>query len=282
MKFRFADNKKLQTLDKVPEEFRPLYEEGTDGGYVLKQSAYGIANSIDGLNKALGAAREEAKRGRMDLSPLADYGEDPESIAEAFDAKLKDLQKRIKGGEDAQKTIERMRAEMTEAHQTELAKKDKRVAAYRSNLHKQLVDNAALQAIAAEKGSELLLPFIKQQVQVQEESFRDDSGEEQIRFKTMVMDDQGMPRHSFVTGQPTSIRELVKEMKSADKYAPLFQSDAPNGGGAEPTGRPSGQPMPGKRADRNSKEKIAAGLASRGRGQRKWGAGAPQGVQGDH
>ena len=77
MEFEFLKNPTVDSIDKVPEQFRGLYSEG-EGGYVLNEGFKGTAGAIDGLNKSLKAARrdaDEAKRNRPDVSGFAAVGQ---------------------------------------------------------------------------------------------------------------------------------------------------------------------------------------------------------------
>lgn len=50
MDFEFLKNPTVDSIDKVPEQFRGFYGEG-EGGYVLQDSFKGTATAVDGLNK---------------------------------------------------------------------------------------------------------------------------------------------------------------------------------------------------------------------------------------
>lgn len=271
MKFKFADNRKVEALDKVPREFHGMYEQGEDGGFVLSSSMESVANSIDGLNNALGKERGS----KVDLSPLAAYGDTPAAIAESVNAKIGELEDQIKEASKGKVNIDKVRQDLKAAHQVELDKEKARADGYRGQLDTVLVDNRGVTAITREEGNALLLmPHVRSQVKTTEVT-REDGRK---AFEVEVIDKDGDRRYSPATGQPMTIDELVVEMKGKPEFAACFKSQAPSGGGARPAARrtPSG---PGKE-QKSANEKIAAGISS---GQRRYGAAqdGPQGVTGD-
>lgn len=248
----FDFNQPVESIDKVPAEFRPLYAQGQDGKYAVSETAKPVITAITGLNTALKAAREEAKNKKaVDLTPLAEFGADPVAIKTAFDARVAELT--AKGG-DVAKAVEKVRAEMGEANKQALAAQQAKTDAYKGQLYSMLVKNDALSAIAEAKGlPDLLMPFIENQVRVVEESGA---------FVVRVVDAKGEPRYSNVTGQPLSIKELVAGMKADPKYGRLFESEQQSGGGGMPPagGRQTPPQGGGNRQDMSANSKIAAGL----------------------
>lgn len=250
MDFEFQE---VESLDVVPEQFRGLYAEA-DGKFRLNETYKGVAEAVTGLNRSLKASRAEAKAlkgSKVDLSALADFGDSPEAIAQAVQDRIKELEGQLANGDKAKLNLDKVKEDLAKAHSKDLEKVTKRSEALQTQLYGLLVENAATTAIAELKGiPELLMPFVKTQVNVVEEE-----GE----FRVFVVDAQGDRRYSGVTGQPMSIKELVSEMKANEKFGRLFESEAPQGGGTPPGGarRPSQQPA----GERSSVDKIAAGLA---------------------
>lgn len=247
----------VDAIDKVPEQFRSLYDSNAEGKFVVKTEYTGVATALSGLNNSLKAARAEAKsKTPVDLSPLADFGTDPASIKAGVEAKIAELQEQVTKGGDAKQNLEKIKQDLAAGHAKELEKSNRRSEALQTQLYGLLVENAATTAVAELKGiPELLLPFIKQQVVVKEEN-----GE----FKVYVVDGAGDQRYSGLTGSPMSIKELVAEMKANEKYGRLFESEQQGGGGGMPPGggrRPPQQQKPNLSAN----DKIAAGLAARQR-----------------
>lgn len=254
MDFEFTP---VDSIDKVPEQFRGIYKQGDDGQFVVDDNHKGVVDAVLGLNRSLKAARAEAKaKTPVDLSPLADFGATPEEIKANISTKLQELQDELAKGGEAKLNLDKVRQELADAHAKDLKKAGVRAEALQNQLYTLLVENAATAAAVGLRGDpELLLPFIKNQVKVVEQD-----GE----FKVFVVDAQGDQRYSGITGQPMTIKELVAEMKANEKFERLFESEAPTGGGMRPgsgqvTPRPQGQQL-------SATEKIAAGL---GKGQYK-------------
>lgn len=254
MKFDFEANASVDSLDKIPECYRPLYKE--DGGkHVFDKDRYGpTITMVAGLNGALDKARaNEKKTPTVDLSELADFGTDIPSIAKNVKAKLEEATK-------AQPNLEKVRQELKAAHDKEMGTLTKQRDGMRGTLERYLINSAAVEAIASEKGvPDLLLPHIAKQVKVVQ------NGEDYV---AVVVDKDGDPRIDPLTGQAMSLKALVKEMKASETFARAFDSDSPPGGGKLPgTGK---LPLGGgqRKTELSSNEKIAQGLKRRGIGGR--------------
>lgn len=260
--FDFANNKVVKALDTVPEEFRALYKEleGEDGGFGLKDddTTKGAVSAIIGLGTALKASRAEAKANKgskVDLSPLAEYGEGIEEIAAGFKTKMEELQGQIKGGKDATINLEKIKKDLAAGHATEMEVQNKRAKALSSQLYNILVQREALEAMGDSViNPKLAMPFIENQLQTIEEDGK---------FRVVVVDEAGDRRFSGVTGNEMTIKELVKDMRTQDDFAPLFKSEVKSGSHAKPgvsagvpTRRPEGREL-------SSVEKIAAGLRAK-------------------
>lgn len=257
MEFQFEPT--VDNIDKVPQDFRGLYTEAEDGsGYTLRADDDGVksaVSAISGLSKALKVARSEAQgwKGKaVDLGELAEYGETPEQILEGFNAKLADAAKGKKSQEDFQRQVEKVKQDLGSEFTQKIESEQQRSEALKNQLHSILVTGEARSALA-EAGAidpDLALPFLSQQVKVNEED-----GE----FQVLVVDQAGDPRYSGTTGAPLSVKELVQEMKGQEKYGPLFKSEQRSGAGTPASGqRRQGQPNP---EDKTANGKIASGLA---------------------
>ncbi len=252
MDFEFGE---VEALETVPENFRGLYQEGEGdkvGKFVVGPTHTGTVSAILGLTKSLVTSRANEKRGKApDLSGLSDYGTTVDEIKTGVDAKLKELTDELAKGDKAKLNLDKVRQDLATAHAADLEKANTRGQALQTQLYKMLVQNSATTAVIEAEGlPELLMPFIENQVKVVEED-----GE----FKVFVVDPAGDRRYSGVTGQPMTIKELVAEMKGAEKYGRLFKSEHQQGGGGMPPGgghRPP--PKPGTVLTAN--QKIAAGL----------------------
>lgn len=247
MDFDFAPE--LDSLDKVPAQFKGAYgkAEGAEK-YTLLDSHKPFAEAILGLNTALKAERvTNKKRPVVDLTPLAEFGDDPAKIAEAVKGKITGLEEQLASGSKV--NIEKIRAEFVEAHKGEVTKWQNRTKGLEGQLYQLLVDQAATSAIAEAKGvPKLLLPFIRTQVKVEEADGK---------ANVYVVDAAGDRRYSGVTGQPMSIKELVAEMKGQEEYGRLFDAEAPSGGGKDPE---SSKKPPVARDNLSATDKIAQGL----------------------
>jgi hypothetical protein len=245
----------VDSLEKVPAQFKPLYatEASADGKFIVAETFRGTSEAFVGLGRALKAERAAAKnRTTVDLTPLADYGDTVEKIAEGFSAKLRTMQEELaKGGKI---NLDKVKAEFAQAHQGEITKITTRATALQNQLYELMVDQAATAALAKEKGStELLLPLVRQSVKV---------AEQDGKFSVFVVDPMGDRRYSGVTGEPMSIVELVAEMKSDKRFARAFDAEAPAGGGMTPgSGKGNGRPLGGNGVEKSSVDKIRAGLA---------------------
>lgn len=251
MEFEFTN---VDSLDKVPQDFRPLYnsEPGDDGTYSVAENFQPVAAAITGFNKNLKEMRKGLKDKQIDLTPLADFGDSPTAIKEAFESKLAELEETYKStaNKDVAKQIENVKAAMAEAHGKELSKRDARSEALQNQLYSLMVENTATAAIAEAKGlPDLLMPFIKDQVKVAE-------GDGQL--KVNIIDGNGETRYGH-TGSPMTIKELVTEMKANEKYGRLFESEERSGSGMPPG--PTRRPNSSQQRTLSANEKIAVGLS---------------------
>lgn len=253
MEFSFSDNKQVDNLEKVPTDFRGLYKE-IEGKYTLDSDNAGVKSAVAAiisLNESLKKARTDAKNNKVDLSPLKDFGASPAEILEAFNSKIEEISKKTgKGSEDVQRQVEKIKAELAEAHAKEVKAHSARGDALKGQLYALMVSNSAISALA-EAGaidSDLALPFLEKQVKVEEEDGK---------FTVYVKDNAGDIRYSGASGSPMTIKELVAEMKGQDKYKPLFKSEAPRGGGAPGSRKPLTKPTD---RELTPLEKIAIGL----------------------
>lgn len=248
----------VDSVDTIPENLRPLYAE-TNGKFSIPEGMRGVADAITGLFSANTKIRDEnktlSKKGQIDLSGLEEFGEDLPTIKERLKARLEELETAAASGKDNKLNIDKVRAEMKAANEVAVGNERKVQDSLRSTVHKYLVGAGASEALASEEGLvELAMPFVERQIKVVEID-----GE----FKAVVVDKDGDPRISGGTGQPMTIKELVREMKGMDTYKPLFKSEAKGGGGALP-GKTGTKPAP-TAAAASPMDRIKAGLAARRR-----------------
>lgn len=258
MEFEFLKNPTVDSIDKVPEQFRGMYAEG-EGGFTLNESFKGTATAIDGLNKSLKAARrdaDDAKKNRPDISGFAAVGQllglegDDALDAETLRAAV---ERTIGESKDGKVNWDKMKKDLEKGFQTQLQGKDGELQSMSKTLQKYLVTTAAVQAIAGHKGvPDLLLPHIKDRTKVVKDG--DD-------YVVRVVDESGDPRGNASGGFMT-VEDLVKELKAHPTFGRAFESEAPNGTGVKPG---AGQTKPNQsKAELTPTQKIAAGLAKRG------------------
>lgn len=276
MKFDFNANKKVAKIEDVPESFRGLYKATEDKtGFELRNDDPGITsaiNAVTGLNAALQASRteaEEAKKAvataKVDLTPLQEFGTDPTSIAAAVKTKLTQMQEMVAQGAkvDVEGQLKKLREEMAKAHGIELDSVKKTAQDLQGQLESVLVDSQITNAVAQHPGAdpELVQPFVRKFVKVVIQDGK---------RRAVVVDAAGNTQYSMKrAGQEMDISELVENMKKDAKYARLFPSVAPVGGGTPPahSGPGNAPSIPAsKTGTQSASDKIQAGLASRRQG----------------
>lgn len=255
MEFDFSKNRSVEDIGTVPEDFRGLYHQpDEEGPYILQDDGptKSAVAAIMRLNTSLKSSRTEAKNHKkkiVDLGPLSEYGETVADILEAFGTKLAE-------GKTAQsKTVadqvEKIKQDLAKGHGVALEQKEKRSTALQKQLYALLGTGAAEAALDGKASSiAIALPFVEDQLM----SVEDDTG-----FNVRVKDEAGDARYSSVTGTFMTPKELVAEMQGMTKWALLFKSELPEGGGQDPSG---GDPVKtkGKTKELTSIEKIRLGL----------------------
>ena len=246
----------LDSLEELPEEFHEDYEE-RDGKFYLKILDNFVAKDqvedVSGLKSALQKERENNKGLNSQLRQLKDQvdGVDVEEYN-----RLKELEQKAEE-EKAKKAGEwdKLRGQMTEKHNEELAKRTTREKALLAALEKKTIDAEAIAALNELKGNvTLLLPHVKNHVQMVEEDGA---------FVARVVDDAGNPRVNG-EGKFLTVKELVSEMRDQETYAKAFDNTMKGGAGTPPSG--SGQDGQGggggtppkdlKRSAMSTKEKV--------------------------
>ena len=225
----------VEKLDAIPETLRSHYKPEGDK---FRLDLDGYEDPV-ALKSALDKERRAARDGSREVAAWKALGKTPEDIAALLEEREQaEREKLSKAGE-----WDKLKGQMTEQHQAEIAKREQAASALRGQLERHLVDAAATSALAAAEGSpELLLPHVKAKVRVVEEA-----GE----FLVRVVDAAGNPRVD-AKGEFLSIAELVSEMRQNPVYAPCFPKaqgsnapgghQAPRGGGNGPKGRIDGSP----------------------------------------
>lgn len=259
-------NATVADINTVPTDFRFMYKDNGGGAHVLDAENPAVQSSMrvfSSLKGALSRARTDArtaKEGKIDLTPLSEYGSTPADILAAFQQKTTDLSNQIKSV-----NVEKLKESIGKEFEPKITAATQRAKALEAQLYQTLVVGEAAAAIADAKGiPELITPFIQQLVKV---------AEIDGKFVVQVVDGAGEVRYSGAA--PMGIKELVAEMKTNARYARLFESEAPNGGGAngknqqqqQRPGAPRQQaPVNNGQGDQRSPTaKIAAGLSQMGK-----------------
>lgn len=256
MIFEFPET--VTDLKIVPDDFQGMYIQAEEGGdYTLPKALGPSANAFKSLQATLAKVRKESdtfRNNQVDLSLLAEYGDNPEEIASSFSVKLEEMQTKDVKTKDA---IAKVKEDIMKAAAGDLEKSQNRADAYKAQLHKVLVTNEAHKVLITEKGAiDLLLPHVERLARI-----TDQDG----KFVTEVIDQDGDTRYSPTTAERMTIAELVKEMKAKPEFARAFDSDTPSGGGANPNAG-SRQNMPKPKKDMSANDKIGEGLKNRGIG----------------
>ena len=278
MPFNFEENANVTDINTVPENYRGLYEEGQNdaGDTVFKVSgaAQGLVADYIGTNKSLvqsradkKAASDESAGRRVTQKSVVDFARnlgidefDENEPLTALTGFITDLTEQVKGGKQIKVDLDKIKAEskrlLDEAVSVEIAKTGK----MQSSLERYLVGEAAGAAISDAKGSrELLLPIVKEHVRVVQD------GED---FVVRVVDSDGDVRSDGAGGW-MGIAALVAEMKTNDRYARAFESEAPAGSGTKPGSM--SQKTARKTEDLTPAQKIAQGIT---KGQHSGGRAA--------
>jgi hypothetical protein len=259
--------KKIKALSDVDNNMQVFYEDDGEGGYVLKSDAITSAAVavITGQQNALERARQDAKAakeaGSVDLTALADYGTDPESIAANVAAKIEELSTaQSQGQREVAKRIHDIKRQHSEALAAATASKDQEIAATKATLNDYMLDTSILGAAGTWQGlnPKLVAPFARGHMQVQEVDGKP---------RPVVIDSDGQPRYSKNpdrAGELMNAAELLVEMSEQDDYKQLFPSQqASRGGGALEQKTPIGPRRTDNTKSMSAADKITAGLAER-------------------
>lgn len=261
--FDIDANRQVDTLEVVPEPFRPLYAEG-DGNFTINPAFLPIVDAYVGTSRSLKqaqtlkkAANDEAAARRVALSGIKDvmteFGLEGDDVVETLKTHFADMASKTAGGKQLQVDIAKVKQEAEARVRAQAAAKDEEIGRMRKSLEDHLLGEAAASALSKAKGSvELLMPHIKAHTRVVEEGGK---------YIAVVVDEAGdarVGRNGFMT-----IDELVGEMKGSATYARAFESEAPAGTGSQPGSM--ARRAPSTQAAMDSTSKIARGLGKLGR-----------------
>ena len=258
MEFDFSTNGTVDSLDKVPEQFRGVYVQDGEK-FKINDSLKGVTDAITGLNTALRAERGTTKtlKGQKDVSAIVKETFGVDTVDEVK-AKIDELTQQV--AEKSKVDPAKIKADIEKAFATKEEGYKGTISKMQGTLEKYLIDSAATSALSAAKGNvKLLLPIIRNAVSVVP-----DGDEYVVRVKDPAGDYRGNGAGGFMT-----VEDLVKELKASSDYGVAFESEAPSGGGNNNrTQQPSRQTQ---RQEQNRQQqesssptdRIAAGLAKR-------------------
>lgn len=281
MEFDFEENAAVESLDKVPEKYHGLYEQ-TSEGYQISESVKPLVEAYTGTTKSLDTERgakkkanDEAKDRRLKLSEVQSVAEefgveldDDSSLSEALRQTLNDFQTKAKNGEEVKLDVEKVKESMKKQHDEQVNAKDQEISARDSAIQKMMVSSTASSELvkAGDEGA-VLMPHIQSMCKVVQDG-EDNDGVP--NYEVRVLDAEGDFRTDGKGGY-MGVAELVEEMKTQEKFAPVFKSDTPGGTGGKPG---PGTRRPANKDDMSSNDKIAAGLSGRsGSSQTRFGVG---------
>ena len=273
MKFDFAKNQNVATLDTVPENARAFYEpneEGEEGGFNLRTDPITKAAvaSISGLSKSLSASRAEAKglKGKSaDLSSLSEYGGTVEEIVAGIAAKEEEFQAQLAAASegkttgitqaDVDKIKEKIKDEMTRSHEAASQTSKEENLRLKTQLENYLIDTAFVQAAGNTETGKLARKLLGDQVRV----MSDEDG----NARSVVVDASGEVRYNG-SGDPMGVSDLVEEGKALPGISRIFDSERPAGGEVKPSlvNRQTVQKQQ-TGGDKPSHSKISDGLAKK-------------------
>lgn len=260
MEFDFSTNGTVDSIDKVPEQFRGVYvEDPADKKFKINPTLKGVADAITGLNTALRAERNTTKtlKGQKDVSAALQEALQLDSV-DAVKARIEELTAQV--AEKSKVDPAKIKADIEKAFTTKEDGYKATISKMQGTLEKYLIDSAATSALSAVKGNvKLLLPIIRNAVAVVP-----DGDDYVVRVKDPAGDYRGNGAGGFMT-----IEDYVKELKASSDYKVAFESDAPSGGGNNNRQQQPSRQTQQRETQRQTQEssnptdRIAAGLAKR-------------------
>lgn len=216
----------VDSLDGVPEPLRDFYTETEGGKFALEVEGAGGGSGngvdpevVDKLKASLSKANQEAAQRRHALQRWEELGLSPEDVAALKEAREADERKKAEEAGE----FEKLREQMQDKHQKQLAALEDEKANLASQLDRVLVDDQILRAAGKHEAFAHLLPeyarkFVRTEVV---------NGERRV----VVVDENG-DRRLDDEGRDMTVDQLVSWMRSQETYGPLFKGKGVAGGGA--------------------------------------------------
>jgi hypothetical protein len=217
----------LASLDGLPADLAKEYTKKEDGKFYLDVEAsdgFALENAT-ALRNALQQERAAVASLRTQVSSYE--GLDP---AKARDALTKvETMSSWTPEQKVQEKIDSATKQVAERAAAERAQLEERVKRLRTVIEREKVHNAAISAISAAEGDvEVLMPHVISALRLRE------AGDQ---FVVEVVGGDGNPRISTSSGSTgnMTIPEFVNELKSKDRFAPLFKGSQATGTGTPPS-----------------------------------------------
>lgn len=261
MEWDFTANQEIDetVLGTAPEGYRGAYaKDEATGKFKIADAYRPFVDAITGLGGALKNERKVAGelKGKKDVNAVLQEALGFDSV-ETAKARFDELTNQVATASKVDPA--KIKADIEKGFNVQIADKDKELDSMRGTLKTYLVDNSAVTALAAAKGnSKLMLPLIREQVDV----VKDGDNGYVVRVKDGQGDYRGNGKGGFMT-----VEDLVNEMKASKDYAGAFESDQQRGTGQQNPGRPGPVARTGLanngNDNRNATSRIADGLAAR-------------------
>lgn len=264
MPWNFEDS--VDSIDAVPEEYRPGYAPAQDGKFALKPEfkpfAATILGNVNALTKVrtdLTKSNKESADRRLVIKAFEDLltasgvtAEEGKPAHEALKSHLDDLQSKVKNGGELKVNLENLRKDFEKQTAAVKTEADGKVTKMTKTLEKHLIGDVSKSALTKYEGNAtLLMPAIRDRVKVVADG--DD-------YVVRVVEADGSVRIDTKTGQPMTIEALVGELKTNPDYAMAFKSTAAGGSGARAQTKQTNVSAAPARDKMNATDKIRAGL----------------------
>lgn len=202
-----------------------------DAQKMIENEVKGLKDNKTKLLDQMAKLKENQLPEDFDPDALKDFMENRNKLEEERRA-LEEKALEEKGQWDALK----LKLNETHAEQIErlIREKEEAINPLKKALDKELIENAAIKAIEAEKGNSFfLLPHMKDSMK----TVQNERGE----FEVQILDKDGNPRLADDATTPFGVKDFVAELKANERFAPAFpemntgSGNGPNtntGGGA--------------------------------------------------
>ncbi len=230
---------KVDSLDVVPAEYKPLYEDRGEDGIVMIETLARKVEDLGNLTTTLNKYRKSSGELERQVRGFSAIAKTPQEIKERLEAwgslgespeQVRALiaeKDRLLEGKDSTRVAEQARAaysgelkKVREAHVALIAEKDGKI----NSLVSAMIDSELVAEITKQKGTpEILIPIARSSVRMVER------GGALVRE---VVDDHGDPRINF-RGEPMTIADLVADLKNSEVFSRAFDGEGRSASGSE-------------------------------------------------